>query len=180
MQREQAPSPLAEDKAGDEDPSVDEGEWKHAGGGRKARPDEEQQEQTVDKSGGEGDEPKKFPPEIMVDVTAVDRVASPSARVEPHLKKIRSPDHFRTQYLSNLGIWATDQAKQLTSARRTEARYRRNVGCVLSLPHLLASFVVWMRRCLESALFVALFGACLYQYSCKHLPTGCLSTHPFL
>lgn len=67
------------------------------------------------------------------DATAVLPLSSlpPVPRAEMHLKKVRSPDHFRTQYLSNLGIWADNQAKKLTSAPRTEARYRRNVGYAL-------------------------------------------------
>lgn len=43
-------------------------------------------------------------------------------------KRVRSPDFFRTQYLSNLGIWAGNRANQLTSAPQTEARYRANDG----------------------------------------------------
>lgn len=47
-------------------------------------------------------------------------------RVDIQLKRVRSPDYFRTQYISNLGIWANNQAKQLTSAPRTEVRYKIN------------------------------------------------------
>ena len=81
--------------------------------------------------------------------TRVDSVplstSTPFPRAEMHTKKIRSPDHFRTQYLSNLGIWADNQAKQLTSAPRTEARYRRNVGyaCLRSSCFL---FLLGLRR----------------------------------
>lgn len=49
--------------------------------------------------------------------TPIPRTRTPGA--------IRPPDYFRTQYLSNLGIWTTKQAKHLNSAPRTEARYKR-------------------------------------------------------
>ncbi|CBN78142.1 hypothetical protein Esi_0100_0046 [Ectocarpus siliculosus] len=44
-----------------------------------------------------------------------------------HLNKVRSPHYHRTQYLSNLGIWAKKEAKHLNSSRQTEARYKSNL-----------------------------------------------------
>lgn len=81
-----------------------------------------------------------------IDATAVLSLSAlrPVPGAEMHLKKVRSPDHFRTQYLSNLGIWTDNQAKQLTSAPRTEARYRRNVGCAI-----LSSLLPCCMICLE-------------------------------
>lgn len=34
------------------------------------------------------------------------------------------PDYFRNKYLTRLGIWADDQARQLSSSQATEARYK--------------------------------------------------------
>lgn len=34
------------------------------------------------------------------------------------------PDYFRNKYLSHIGIWADDQARQLSSSQATEARYK--------------------------------------------------------
>lgn len=45
-------------------------------------------------------------------VTVLDKVTTPIPRVDMHLKRVRSPDYFRTQYLSNLGIWANSHARQ--------------------------------------------------------------------
>jgi len=62
------------------------------------------------------------------DLNTLTAVSTPIPRVAMHLKKIRSPDYFRTQYLSNLGIWTKDRAKHLSSAPRTEARYKSDPG----------------------------------------------------
>lgn len=69
--------------------------------------------------------------QTRVDSTMPLSTSTPVPRMEMPLKKNRSPGCLRTQYLSNLGIWADNQAKQLTSSPRTEARYRRNVGYAL-------------------------------------------------
>ena len=48
----------------------------------------------------------------------------PSLEPSRRLDRIRRPDVFRTHYLSHLGIWANNQARQLTSFPVTEARYK--------------------------------------------------------
>lgn len=50
-------------------------------------------------------------PTYLTDV--LDKVATPIPRVDMHLRRVRSPDYFRTQYLSNLGIWTNDHANQM-------------------------------------------------------------------
>lgn len=49
----------------------------------------------------------------------------PIARVDAHLRRIRNPCHFRTLYINKLGIWARNEAMELTSSTRKEvARYK--------------------------------------------------------
>lgn len=40
----------------------------------------------------------------------LDKVLTPIPRVAMHMQRVRSPDYFRTQYLSNLGIWTNSQS----------------------------------------------------------------------
>lgn len=49
----------------------------------------------------------------------------PIPRVDAHLRRIQNPRHFRTLYINKLGIWARNEARQLTSSPRKEvARYK--------------------------------------------------------
>lgn len=50
---------------------------------------------------------------------------TPIPRVDAHLRSIQNPRHFRTLYINKLGIWARNEARQLTSSTRKEvARYK--------------------------------------------------------
>lgn len=74
-------------------------------------------------------------------LTAVlDRVATPIPRINMHLRRVRSPDYFRTQYLSNLGIWANDRARRQMSAEPVETGVQpytaAGKGCVVLLTFL--------------------------------------------
>lgn len=65
---------------------------------------------------------------VVATLPLSDKSASHQACAELHPRMVRNPHHFRTLYLSNLGIWANDQAERLISARRTEARYKSSPG----------------------------------------------------
>lgn len=90
--------------------------------------EEEEEGEEVTEHGGGGEDVQLQGDSTRADLKTLTAVSTPIPRGAMHLNKIRSPDYFRTQYLSNLGIWATKQAGHLNSAPRTEARYKSNLG----------------------------------------------------
>lgn len=95
-----------------------------------AAPQEEEEEEDVDEgfAGEDGGEDVQLQGDSSrADLNTLTAVNTPIPRIRT-TGAIRPPDYFRTQYLSNLGIWATKQAKHLNSAPRTEARYKSNLG----------------------------------------------------
>lgn len=89
--------------------------------------DEEGDEGVGEEGGGGGEDVQLQGDSSRADLKTLTAVNIPIPRIRT-TGAIRPPDYFRTQYLSNLGIWATKQAKHLNSAPRTEARYKSNVG----------------------------------------------------
>ena len=89
--------------------------------------DEDPDEGLAGEGGGGGEDVQLQGDSSRADLNTLKAVNTPIPRIRT-TGAIRPPDYFRTQYLSNLGIWATKQAKHLNSAPRTEARYKSNLG----------------------------------------------------
>lgn len=89
--------------------------------------DEDADEGLAGEVGAGGEDVQLQGDSSRADLNTLKAVNTPIPRIRT-TGAIRPPDYFRTQYLSNLGIWATKQAKHLNSAPRTEARYKSNLG----------------------------------------------------
>ncbi|CAM9260983.1 unnamed protein product, partial [Ectocarpus sp. 13 AM-2016] len=87
--------------------------------------DEGDEEVEADGHGG-GEDVQLQGDSTRADLNKLTAVNTPIPRGAMHLNKVRSPHYHRTQYLSNLGIWAKKEAKHLNSSRPTEARYKSN------------------------------------------------------
>lgn len=96
----------------------------------------------------DNDEYKNSPTHLTA---VLDLVATPIPRVDMHLRRVRSPDYFRTQYLSNLGIWAHDRASQRISAEPAGTGLRHyvppGIGCVGLVRF---AFVPFIQCCLST------------------------------
>lgn len=89
--------------------------------------EEDGDEGLVGEGGGGGEDVQLQGDSRRADLNTLTAVSTPIPRIRTP-GAIRPPDYFRTQYLSNLGIWTTKQARHLNSAPRTEARYKSNFG----------------------------------------------------
>eukprot|EP00903_Cladosiphon_okamuranus_P005503 g5484.t1 len=99
-----------------------------AGAGASRQEEDEDADEALAGEGGIGGEDVQLQGDSSrADLNPLKAVNTPIPRVRT-MGAIRPPDYFRTQYLSNLGIWATKQAEHLNSAPRTEARYKSNIG----------------------------------------------------
>ncbi|CAM9828579.1 unnamed protein product [Ectocarpus sp. 6 AP-2014] len=96
------------------------------GGADQQQHDEGDEEVEADNHEG-GEDVQLQGDSTRADLNKLTAVNTPIPRGAMHLNKVRSPHYHRTQYLSNLGIWAKKEAKHLNSSRQTEARYKSNL-----------------------------------------------------
>lgn len=60
----------------------------------------------------------------LVRSAKLDRVLMPIPREVMHKRRVRSPEYFRTQYLSNLGIWTNSQSQQHSGQQQQQLNVR--------------------------------------------------------
>lgn len=85
---------------------------------------------SIDESETEDDEESLESEDSVIITTPVrsaklDKVLMPIPRDVMHRRRVRSPDYFRTQYLSNLGIWTNSQSQQHSELQQ---QHRHGVG----------------------------------------------------